>query len=292
MKKSVRHIYQAPAKHWVGDGFHVHGMFHYGETHKNLDPFLLMDYASPEYFAPNPSQAPHGVGEHPHRGFETVTIAYQGQVAHADAYGGTGVIGMGDVQWMTAGSGVMHEEFHADEFSKSGGIFEMVQLWVNLPAKDKMTEPRYQAILNQDIPVVSLNGGQVRIIAGQFNHDGNDIKGTAKTFSPINLWDIKLTANIIHEFHIPETHNLLILVRKGQITLDNHTAKHSELITFNKGGNKISIHANMDSEILLLSGEPLNEPIAGHGPFVMNTREELLQAFKDLQNGEFVRIAR
>ena len=285
--KIVKHIYNAPARHWVGDGFHVASMFHYGEQHKNIDPFLLMDYAAPEYFAPN-FAAPHGVGEHPHRGFETVTIAYQGQVAHKDASGGEGVIATGDVQWMTAGSGVMHEEFHADEFSQSGGMFEMVQLWVNLSARDKMTTPRYQAIKNTDIPTISLTGGQVRVIAGEFG----DTTGAASTFSPINLWDMVFDAGSEHNFYMPDSHNLLILVRKGQININNTIAKDSELITFEKGGNQLSIRADTDSEILLLSGEPLNEPIAGHGPFVMNTREEIMQAFADLRNGEFVRIAR
>lgn len=287
--KTIKRIYATPAKHWVGDGFHVAGMFHYGETFKNIDPFLLMDYASPEYFQPNPNaNAPHGVSEHPHRGFETVTIAYQGQVAHKDASGGEGVIATGDVQWMTAGSGVMHEEFHAPEFSKTGGIFEMVQLWVNLPAKDKMTAPRYQAIVNKDIPVVAFDGGQVRVIAGEFDKT----TGAASTFSPINLWDVALNAGSEHEFSTPDTHNLLILVRNGQITINGNAAKAGELITFEKSGSQFRIHATTNSELLVLSGEPLNEPITGHGPFVMNTREEIMQAFMDLQNDNFVRIAR
>lgn len=293
--KQILKIYPAPAKHWVGDGFHVHSMFHYQETHKNLDPFLLMDYASPEYFAPNPTAHHRGVGEHPHRGFETVTIAYQGEVAHADASGGTGVINTGDVQWMTAGAGVMHEEFHSDEFSRQGGMFEMVQLWVNLPAKDKMTTPKYQAIESQNIPVVDLGHNAIaRIIAGEFTQEnGEKIIGTATTFSPINLWDIRLTVNHGYDFIIPVSHNLLILVLDGEVQInDGQITQRNALVTFTQGGENVRIYATQNAKILLLSGEPLNEPIAGHGPFVMNTREQLMQTFHDYQTGKFVNIQR
>ncbi len=286
--KTVKYIYSPPPKHWVGDGFHVASMFHYGETHKNVDPFLLLDYAAPMHFAAHTGR-PKGVGEHPHRGFETVTIAYQGEVSHRDATGGTGTIHTGDVQWMTAGSGVMHEEFHSDDFGKTGGAFEMVQLWVNLPAKDKMTAPNYHTIKNDDIPNVSLTDGQVRVIAGDFA----GTTGKAHTFSPINLWDARLNAGASHTFDVPESHNLLILVLTGQVVINgNHVAKDSQLITFDKGGSSFHISAETDSKLLILSGEPLNEPIAGHGPFVMNTREEILQAFADLQSGKFAAIQR
>ncbi len=285
--KTVRHIYPAPPKHWVGDGFYVSSMFHYGETHKNVDPFLLMDYGSPMHFDAHTGQ-PRGVGEHPHRGFETVTIAYQGEVSHKDATGGNGTIHTGDVQWMTAGSGVMHEEFHSDEFSKAGGVFEMVQLWVNLPAKDKMTAPNYHTIKNADIPVVTLDKGSVRVIAGDF--DGTH--GTARPFSPLNLWDTRLQTGASHTFGVPDSHNLLILVLDGEILVNEQLVKPSQLVTFEKGGTEFNIQAKSDSKILILSGEPLNEPIAGHGPFVMNTREEILQAFDDLRSGKFVAIAR
>lgn len=286
--KQVAKVYAAPSKHWVGDGFHVHGMFNYQETHKNLDPFLLMDYASPEHFPANPREAHRGVGEHPHRGFETVTIAYQGEVEHQDSAGGGGIIGTGDVQWMTAGSGLMHEEFHSAEFSKTGGMFEMVQLWVNLPAKDKMTTPKYQAIDHANIPEVDLDGqGVARLIAGEL--DG--IIGAASTFSPVNLWDVRLDQGAEHVFTILENHNLLVLVRDGEVMInDEHTAHPSELVTFHRGGRDVKISATKAAKILILSGEPLNEPIVGYGPFVMNTRDEIVQAVQDVQSGKFGQI--
>lgn len=286
--KQVSKVYPAPNKHWVGDGFHVHGMFNYQETHKNLDPFLMMDYAAPQSFPVNASTAHRGVGEHPHRGFETVTIAYQGEVEHRDSAGGGGVIGTGDVQWMTAGAGLMHEEFHSEAFSKAGGIFEMVQLWVNLPAKDKMTAPRYQAITKAQIPEVDLQGaGIARLIAGEL--DGT--QGAASTFSPVNLWDVRLKAGHQHTFTIPESHNLLVLVLEGTIQInEEHIARSAELVTFHRGGSDVKIVANNDAKILILSGEPLNEPIVGYGPFVMNSREEILQAMHDVQSGKFGQI--
>ncbi|MDO5050269.1 MAG: pirin family protein, partial [Moraxella equi] len=243
--KQVSAVYAAPSKHWVGNGFHVHGMFNYRETHKNLDPFLLLDYAAPEEFPANLGVAHRGVGEHPHRGFETVTIAYQGEVEHKDSTGGGGVIGTGDVQWMTAGSGLMHEEFHSENFSKTGGMFEMVQLWVNLPAKDKMTAPRYQAIAHADIPEVDLGGaGVVRLIAGEL--DGT--AGAASTFSPVNMWDVRLNAGGEHRFAIPESHNLVVLVLDGEIVVnDTENARPAELVTFHQGGSDIQIKAEKDA---------------------------------------------
>lgn len=287
--KQVSKIYLAPQKHWVGDGFYVHGMFNYQEKLKNLDPFLLMDYAAPKYFPANQG-ASCGVGEHPHRGFETVTIAYQGEVEHRDSAGGGGVIKSGDVQWMTAGSGLMHEEFHSKDFSKTGGMFEMVQLWVNLPAKHKLTQPKYQAIKNEQIPQVSLgNAGVASVIAGKLQ----DVTGAATTFSPINLWDIKLYANSSHYFDIPESHNLLVLVLDGSIAVnENHTASTAQLITFHTGGCGVKIHAHTDAKVLILSGEPLNEPIVGYGPFVMNTKEQIVQAIDDVKSGRFGEITK
>lgn len=287
--RQIKQVYSAPSKHWVGNGFHVHSMFNYQETHKNLDPFLLLDYASPEQFDANHSHAHRGVGEHPHRGFETVTLAYQGEVTHKDSAGGGGIIGMGDVQWMTAGSGLMHEEFHSDEFSKHGGMFEMVQLWVNLPAKDKMTPPKYQAIASDDIPVLDLaDAGIVRIIAGELN----GIQGSADTFSPINMWDVRLHAGADHDFAIPSSHNLLILVLDGAVQInDDKIAQASELVTFERGGDMVKLKANSDAKVLILSGEPLNEPIVGYGPFVMNTHHEINQAIADVQSGRFGQIA-
>lgn len=285
--KTVQAVYSAPKRHWVGDGFYVASMFNYQQTHKNVDPFLLLDYAAPTHFTPNYNQ-PYGVGEHPHRGFETITIAYQGEVAHKDASGGTGVIGAGDVQWMTAGAGVMHEEFHSENFSKTGGVFEMVQLWLNLPAKDKMVKPNYQTIFNHQIPTVEIDGGAVWIIAGDFM----GISGKANTFSPVNLWDGKLKANHSHQFCVPNDHNLLILVLLGEIMVNDTPVKADQLVTFTKGGELFNIIAQTDAKFLILSGKPLNEPIAGHGPFVMNTHEEILQAFHDLKSGQFTKISR
>lgn len=285
--KKIANVFPAPAKHWVGDGFHVHGMFNYNQTGRNLDPFLMMDYAAPQHFAGNRNTDFRGVGEHPHRGFETVTIAYQGEVEHKDSYGGGGVIGTGDVQWMTAGSGLMHQEFHSEKFSQEGGIFEMVQLWVNLPAKDKMTTPKYQAIESKDIPIVSFTGGFARIIAGELDN----VQGRASTFSPINMWDVRLEAGAIHTFAIPESHNLVILVLDGTVQInDDKVARNSELVCFERGGDAVKIEANNTAKLLILSGEPLNEPVVGYGPFVMNTAEEINQAVLDLRSGKFGQI--
>lgn len=287
--KQVAKIYDAPDKHWVGNGFHVHGMFNYQETQKNLDPFLLMDYASPEYFPAITHDAHRGVGEHPHRGFETVTIAYQGEVEHQDSANGGGIIGTGDVQWMTAGSGLMHEEFHSAEFSKTGGMFEMVQLWINLPAKDKMTTPKYQAIHHADIPTIDLGVGTVKLIAGEMG----GITGAASTFSPINMWDVRLNQGGEHTFNIPESHNLLLLILDGKVCINGSDHAHStQLVTFHQGGSQLIIKAEKNAKILVLSGEPLNEPIFGHGPFVMNTPEQIIEAIQDLRSGKFGQLHR
>ncbi len=287
--KKVAQVHYAPAKHWVGNGFHVQSMFSYQDKEKNVDPFLLMDYNPPRYFDGGRKSDFRGVGEHPHRGFETVTIAYQGEVQHADSTGGGGIIGTGDVQWMTAGAGIMHEEFHSEKFSREGGMFEMVQLWVNLPAKHKMTPAKYQAIKSTDIPVVELadNAGYVRIIAGELN----DVTGSATTFSPINMWDVKMNAGKAYTYNVPESHNLIILVLDGTIQVNNEDiARRGELITFERGDKNVHIEANNDVKLLILTGEPLNEPIASYGPFVMNTNDELIQAMYDVQNGQFGKI--
>lgn len=286
--KTISNIYSAPEKHWVGNGFHVHSMFNYQETYKNIDPFLMMDYAAPQHFDGNRKSDFRGVGEHPHRGFETVTIAYQGEVEHKDSYGGGGVIATGDVQWMTAGSGLMHQEYHSEKFSREGGLFEMVQLWVNLPKKDKMTMPKYQAINSQDIPVVDLDGaGIARIAAGELANTS----GSASTFSPINMWDVRMNAGGHYTFAVPEAHNLIILVLDGTVQInDEHIARRAELITFECGGENVKIESNNDSKLLILTGEPLNEPIVGYGPFVMNTQEEIMQAVQDLRQGKFGQI--
>ena len=289
--KKVAKVHQAPQKHWVGNGFQVQSMFSYNDTDKHLDPFLLMDYNPPRYFDGGRKSDYRGVGEHPHRGFETVTIAYQGEVSHKDSYGGGGTIGTGDVQWMTAGSGVMHEEFHSEKFSQEGGMFEMVQLWVNLPAKDKMTTPKYQAIKASDIPEVAFgdNAGIARIIAGDFEAT----QGAASTFSPVNMWDVRMNAGKNHTFRVLASHNLIVLVLDGTVQFNGaDIARRGELVTFERGEADVHIEANNDAKLLILTGEPHNEPIVGYGPFVMNTREEIVQAFNDVQNGKFGSIAR
>ncbi|MDC2825087.1 pirin family protein [Rodentibacter pneumotropicus] len=291
--KKVANVFTAPEKHWVGNGFHAASMFSYNDKDKNLDPFLLMDYNPPKYFQggrrDNSEFDLRGVEEHPHRGFETVTIAYQGEVSHRDSHGGGGTIGTGDVQWMTAGSGVMHEEMHSEKFAKEGGLFEMVQLWVNLPAKDKMTEPNYQAIKSADIPVVKLpnDAGQVRVIAGELL----GATGSASTFSPVNMWDTTMNANATHTFSVPESHNVVILVLEGTIQVGGDAvARRGELVTFERGGADVLIESNNEAKLLILTGEPLNEPVVGYGPFVMNTREQIVEAFNDVQTGKFGRL--
>lgn len=289
--KKVANVHYAPQKHWVGNGFHVQSMFTYNDTDKNLDPFLMMDYNPPRHFDGGRKSDFRGVGEHPHRGFETVTIAYQGEVAHADSYGGGGIIGTGDVQWMTAGSGVMHEEFHSEKFSKEGGMFEMVQLWVNLPKAHKMTTPKYQAITSAEIPVVQLDNdaGKARIIAGELA----SISGAASTFSPINMWDVVMNTGKVHTFAVPESHNLIILVLDGTVQINGEDiARRGELVTFEKGGSDVQIESNNEAKLLILTGEPLNEPVVGYGPFVMNTDAEILQAMRDVQEGKFGQITR
>ncbi|WP_260706810.1 pirin family protein [Edaphobacter flagellatus] len=283
-QKKVLGTYGAGSHHWVGDGFPVRNLFPSNGLQVEVSPFLMLDYAGPQYFTP--SEKRRGVGEHPHRGFETVTIAYQGSVGHRDSAGNAGVIAPGDVQWMTAASGVLHEELHEAEFSKAGGVFEMIQLWVNLPAKDKMSKPGYQTITKEQIPVIALpGGGHVRVIAGEF--DGK--KGPAKTFTAVNLWDVILKAGEKVELTVPEGHNTAVVLRKGDATV-NGSAKlkgEAQIAVLAQEGNTVVIEAKEDSQLVLLSGEPINEPIASYGPFVMNTREEILQAVSDLKAGKF-----
>jgi redox-sensitive bicupin YhaK (pirin superfamily) len=273
--------------HWVGDGFPVRTLFFYQDLGKQMSPFLMLDYAGPAEFVSTAERK--GVGSHPHRGFETVTIVYEGEVAHKDSTGQGGTIGPGDVQWMTAGSGILHEEFHSEEFAKQGGTLEMVQLWVNLPARLKMTKPGYQAILNKQIPSIDLrNGaGKARIIAGGF--DGH--QGPAQTFTPMNVVDLKLKKG---EFTlpVPEGWNVSLVVLKGAVeATDGVVAKDAQMLMFSNQGQDIQVNALEESIALLLCGEPINEPIVGYGPFVMNTKEEIAQAMQDFNSGSFGRIA-
>ena len=273
--------------HWVGDGFPVRTLFFYQDLGKQMSPFLMLDYAGPAEFPPTTERK--GVGSHPHRGFETVTIVYEGEVAHKDSTGQGGVIGPGDVQWMTAGSGILHEEFHAEGFAKNGGTLDMVQLWVNLPANLKMTKPGYQAILDQQIPAIKLKhgAGVARIIAGDF--DGH--KGPARTFTPMNVIDLKLQKGKA-TIAIPEGWNTSLVVLRGAVEAgDGVVAKDAQMLMFGSQGQDIQLNTLEESIALLLSGEPIDEPIVGYGPFVMNTKEEIAQAMQDFNSGSFGKIA-
>lgn len=272
--------------HWVGDGFPVRTLFFYQDLGKQMSPFLMLDYAGPADFPPTTDRK--GVGSHPHRGFETVTIVYEGEVAHKDSTGQGGTIGPGDVQWMTAGSGILHEEFHSEDFAQSGGTLEMVQLWVNLPAKLKMTKPAYQAILNKQIPTIELknDAGQARIIAGEF--DGHE--GPAHTFTPMNVIDLKLKKGST-SIPVSEGWNTSLVVLKGAVEAgEGAVAKDAQMLMFSNQGQDIEVNVLEDSIALLLSGEPINEPIVGYGPFVMNTKEEIAQAMQDFNSGSFGKI--
>ncbi len=282
--KRVELIVAPPPKHWVGDGFNVHGFFPHGPlTGERMSPFFLLDYGALTEFPPR--EEPFGVGPHPHRGFETVTIAYKGKVEHHDSRGNGGIIGEGDVQWMTAGSGLLHKEYHERESNKLGGPFQMVQLWVNLPAKDKMTEPKYQAITNAEMAHVSLpGGGEVEVIAGEFG----GAKGPATTFSPVHLLNLKPKAGERIDLTYPSGYTTAILAVEGSAILNgDDVLPHDHLALFEREGESITVEATEDSILLVMSGEPLNEPIAQYGPFLMNTREEILQTMRDFQMGKF-----
>ncbi len=283
--KKIQAVYGAPHGHWVGDGFPVRSLFGYdrlGAGH--LSPFLLLDHAGPHRFGP--SRHVRGVGPHPHRGFETVTLVYQGALEHRDSAGNGGRIGEGDVQWMTAGAGIVHEEYHAPAFAERGGILEMVQLWVNLPARDKSAPPAYQTLLDAEIPRVDLEGnaGQVRVVAGSYL----DRAGPARTFTPINIWDLRLVAGGDARLEVPEGHTTLLVVLEGTLLVNGERIVRDEsVVAFERRGEALHLEANNDAKLLLLSGEPLNEPVAGQGPFVMNHEAELHQAFADFQTGKF-----
>lgn len=284
--KSIGTILPPPASHMVGDGFKVHNFFPSNPIIglNGMSPFFLLDYGS-KWLVP-PSDTPLGVGVHPHRGFETVTIAYHGKVAHHDSGGNSGVIGEGDVQWMTAGAGVLHKEFHEEKFSKKGGLFQMVQLWVNLPSKFKMTPAKYQPIENKDLIKVFLDDGKshIEVIAGEY--DG--LKGPATTFSPVNLFNAKLITGDKARFSFNKNYNTGMLVIEGEIRInDSETASEDHFILFKHDGQDIAIEAVKQSIVLVMSGEPIHEPIASYGPFVMNTESEIKQAFDDFKNGKF-----
>ena len=281
--KNVLHVQDAPRQHWVGDGFPVRSLFSYQSHGKQLSPFLLLDFAGPMAF--KPAQQPRGVGQHPHRGFETVTIVYDGEVAHRDSTGQGGVIGPGDVQWMTAGAGIIHEEFHSPAFTERGGDLRMLQLWVNLPAKDKSAPAGYQGITNAQIPAVALpGGGQVRVIAGDYAGQ----RGPAKTFTPMNVWDVRLTAGEQLSLDLPDGWSTALAIVQGTVLVNGeHVAREAQLVVTEQSGTSITLEANSDVALLLMSGEPIDEPIVGYGPFVMNSQEEIVQAVNDFNSGKF-----
>lgn len=285
--KQIEKVIKPGKAHFVGDGFRVHGFIPAAITMERMDPFLVFDYNATYNFPA--SEIPKGVGVHPHRGFETVTLAYKGRVEHGDSSGGGGIIAEGDVQWMTAASGILHKEFHETEWSKTGGDFQMVQLWVNLPSKYKMTAPKYQALANASIPKVELDGGlgTVEVVAGAYQ----ETAGAASTFTPVHLYNGKLKQGGRMDFTLPEHFNTAVLVLEGQVTINGEPIPTDHFVLFKNEGTDIHIEADSDALVLVLSGEPINEPIAAYGPFVMNTEEELKQAFRDFQTGKFGHLA-
>jgi redox-sensitive bicupin YhaK (pirin superfamily) len=286
--KKLRCIQRSVDRHWVGDGFPVRTLFAYSNLAPVIDPFLLLDYAGPHEFPPSSER--RGVGEHPHRGFETVTIVYAGEVEHRDSSGGGGRIGPGDVQWMTAGSGLVHEEFHGRDFARRGGPFEMVQLWVNLPAKDKRAPPGYQGILDAQIPQVSLAGGRgsARVIAGELA----GAKGPARTFTPMHVWDLRLASASPTELALPDGYTTALVVLRGALRIGgSETIRDAEVGLFDRAGTTITIDAADDVRALLLSGQPIGEPVVGQGPFVMNRPEEIRQALVDYRQGRMGHLA-
>lgn len=285
MKKAILGRHGNDRGHWVGDGFPVRSLFSYNGLGAQISPFLLLDYAGPHVFAPTTDR--RGVGEHPHRGFETVTIVYDGEVEHRDSAGHGGVIGPGDVQWMTAGGGIIHEEYHSPGFAKTGGPFRMVQLWVNLPARDKMAPAAYQGITADMIPTVDLpnEAGTARIIAGKLG----DATGPARTFTPINVWDMRLKAGADATLTLPDGHVTMLVALGGHVTVNGgQPLGEAEMLLLGREGDEVSLHADGDAVLLVLTGEPIDEPIVGYGPFVMNSREQIVQAIEDFNNGRFV----
>jgi quercetin 2,3-dioxygenase len=286
--KRIVSIERGPATHWVGDGFPVRTIFTFDSLGYRISPFLLLDYAGPTEF--EPSEEPRGVGEHPHRGFETVTILYQGELEHRDSAGNHGKIGPGDVQWMTAASGVLHEEKHSTDFTQKGGMLEMVQLWVNLPAKYKMNPPSYQTILSRQIPTAELpdSAGAVRVIAGEFG----GLKGPARTFTPINLLEVRLKAGHGAVLTLPRGYTTALFVLHGELGLvDSEQAGAMDLVLLTREGDCIKLDARTDTTLLVLNGAPIDEPVAAHGPFVMNSKSEITQAIEDYHSGRLGKLA-
>ncbi len=286
--RKVLAVHDAAPPHWVGDGFPVRSVFSYdGLGREVLSPFLMLDYAAPRQFGPSTSR--RGVGEHPHRGFETVTIVYQGELEHRDSAGNGGRIGPGDVQWMTAASGILHEEYHSERFTREGGPMEMMQLWVNLPAKDKMSEPRYQTLLDAEIPRVPLpeEGGMIRVIAGEFGGRS----GPARTFTPINVWDLRLKAGKDATLTMPEGHSAALVPMHGRVMVNGErNVGEAQIAILERNGGAFTVASTDDAMVLVLGGAPLHEPVVGYGPFVMTSEREIAQALRDFQSGQFGRL--
>ena len=285
MKRTVERVFRGAPHHWVGDGFHVSNYFPSAtETQKRMSPFFLLDYQKPEAFAPTTRR--RGVGTHPHRGFETVTIAYQGRIAHRDSAGNGGVIGPGEVQWMTAGSGILHNEFHEEEFARAGGILHMMQIWVNLPRSHKLTAPKYQALTDQSIATVPLAGekGVVRVISGAYEDTG----GPAETFSPAHMLDLRLEPGAVVRLPTPRDYNTAALVLQGQVTANgSKPVSEGEFILFKNDGDEVVVESVAESIVLFLSGAPIDEPLVHYGPFVMNSVDEINEAVDDFNSGRF-----
>ncbi|GLO46950.1 pirin family protein [Pseudomonas putida] len=282
--KMILGIHRNPHAHWVGDGFPVRSLFTYDNLASKISPFLLLDHAGPHDFTP--TSARRGVGQHPHRGFETVTIVYQGELEHRDSTGAGGLIGPGDVQWMTAANGIIHEEFHSPGFARSGGTLEMVQLWVNLPARDKRAAAGYQTLLAEDIPVVTLDGegGSLRVIAGDYRGHS----GPARTFTAMDVWDLRLNAGATLQLPVAAGRNAALVVLRGNVRINGEReAGPSSLVLLDRGGEDVAVEALEGASLLLLSGEPIDEPIVGYGPFVMNSQAEIAESFDDFHAGRF-----
>ena len=288
MMKKILGLFGDERGHWVGDGFPVRTLFSYDALGEQISPFLLLDYAGPHHF--EPTSARRGVGQHPHRGFETVTIVYDGEVEHQDSTGNGGTIGPGDVQWMTAAGGILHEEYHSPDFAKTGGPFRMAQLWVNLPARDKMAPAGYQGIANADIPVIALpdNAGTIRIIAGDYAGQ----RGPARTFTPIIVWDMRLTAGADLTMDLPRGHTAMLVVLSGDVTVNRRQpVRDAQMLLLDREGSHVAISTAAQASLLILTGEPLDEPIVGYGPFVMNAESEIRAAIEDFNTGRFAQMA-
>ncbi|MEA5674828.1 pirin family protein [Pseudomonas sp. MH2] len=282
--KKILGIHRSPHAHWVGDGFPVRSLFTYDQLARHISPFLMLDYAGPHTFPP--TNARRGVGQYPHRGFETVTIVYQGELEHRDSTGAGGLIGPGDVQWMTAANGIIHEEFHSPAFARSGGVLEMVQLWVNLPARDKLTPAGYQTLLDAEIPRVALGEGigSLRVIAGDYRGH----RGPARTFTSMDVWDVRLQAGATLHLPIALGRNAALVALRGSIRVnDQQDVSPASLVLLERNGEHASVTALEDATLLLLSGEPIDEPIVGYGPFVMNSQAQIAEAFDDYHAGRF-----